>query len=327
MLIALDLETTGFNPKKDRIIEVGLVKFENGKIIEKFSSLINPHTKLSSAIKAITNISDEDLNNAPDFDEIRPKIEDFIKDFPIVGHNIHFDINFLNHNGLNLTNPEYDTLPISLILLPHQPSYSLEILSDKLNLEHTNKHRALDDSIASMHLFNYLTEKIREIDEETGKEIKFYLKKTDWPLANFVLTNISLTPKKLLKEVDIENKPIYKLNLSNEEKKLSEKITQTFEKHKNLLCETGLGINRQIAYLKSAIDSSNKEKTIISINHKTSICHSCAGRNPFILKSPENFLCKAKFDFFKQKSFFTDSEMVFLIKLINWLKTTKNFFV
>ncbi|MDP2642773.1 MAG: exonuclease domain-containing protein [Candidatus Peregrinibacteria bacterium] len=192
MFISLDLETTGIDPLKNKIIEFGAVKFDLNGQKETLQILINPGIALPDIIKYITHITDEELKDAPAFTEKAQEIKDFIGDAPIVGHNIQFDISFLNANGLNLTNPLYDTFPFSSIIYPDLPTYSLEVLSEILNLSHEEKHRALEDSVAAMELFMKLSEKFQELPEETIKRIHELCKKTNHPLGAFLLT---LKPK------------------------------------------------------------------------------------------------------------------------------------
>jgi len=159
MFISLDLETTGFYPEKDKIIEFGAVKFDLNGQIETMQFLINPEKELPEIVKHITKIQDEDLIDAPLWEEKREEVQNFIQDFPIIGHNIKFDTAFLRANGIELTNPEFDTQTLSTILLHNLPSYSLEIISQLFDLKHQDKHRALDDAIAAMELFQELRKK------------------------------------------------------------------------------------------------------------------------------------------------------------------------
>src|SRR3990167_6103676 len=92
MFISLDLETTGFEPAKDKIIEFGAVKFDFKKERERLTFLINPGITLPQIITHITNIKDRDLKDAPPLPEKLQEIKDFIGDLPIIGHNIQFDI-------------------------------------------------------------------------------------------------------------------------------------------------------------------------------------------------------------------------------------------
>ena len=96
-------------------------------------------------------------------------------DAPIVGHNIDFDVNFLRAKGVSLTGPLYDTLQLSMILLPGLPSYSLDTLGRTLKLAHEQKHRAMSDTLACYKLFSLLQTKIAKIDESTLKKIQAIL--------------------------------------------------------------------------------------------------------------------------------------------------------
>lgn len=192
MFVSLDLETTGIDPLKNKIIEFGAVKFDLNGQKETLQILINPGIALPDIIKHITHITDDELKDAPKFEDKAQEIKDFIGDLPIVGHNIQFDVSFLNANGLKITNPLYDTFPFSSIIFPGLPTYSLEVLSEILNLSHEEKHRALEDSIAAMELFIKLSEKFQSFPLETINKIHALCKKTTSPLGTFLLT---LEPK------------------------------------------------------------------------------------------------------------------------------------
>lgn len=183
MLVALDIETTGFEHTTDQIIEIAAIKFEGEKIIGQFSALVNPEIKIPPIISHITGIKDEDVTSAPKLLEIKNELLEFIGECPIVGHNIDFDINFLNSKGLELKNPLYDTLQLASIVLPGLPSYSLDTLSRLLQIKHEQKHRALSDTMAALKLFLILEQKISEIDQETYQKILEIIKKGHWNLG------------------------------------------------------------------------------------------------------------------------------------------------
>ena len=183
MLVALDIETTGFDTNTDQLIEIAAIKFEGDRIIDQFTTLLNPGIKIPPMIHHITGIADTDVAAAPALGEIETRFKTFIEDLPIVGHNIDFDVNFLNAKGLNLTNPLYDTLQLAGIVLPGLPSYSLDTLSRLLKIKHENKHRALSDTIAVWKLFLMLEQKIAEIDPPTLQLIQKIIKKSTWSLG------------------------------------------------------------------------------------------------------------------------------------------------
>ena len=95
--IAFDFETTGLSPESDRIIEIAAIKFEGGVAVDRFVTLVNPERQIDSFITDITGISNVMVSDAPVEGNIVDDILDFMEDFPLVAHNISFDINFLNN--------------------------------------------------------------------------------------------------------------------------------------------------------------------------------------------------------------------------------------
>jgi len=185
--VALDIESTGFDTRTDQVIEIAAVKFEGDKIIDKFETFINPKIPIPKIITHITGIRDEDVAKAPAFEEVQKKLVEFLGDCPIVGHNIDFDVNFLRAKGASVTGDLYDTLQLSMILLPGLASYSLDTLGRTLKLDHENKHRAMADTMACFKLFNILVEKIRETNETTLDKIHTILKRSTWQLRDVFL--------------------------------------------------------------------------------------------------------------------------------------------
>jgi DNA polymerase-3 subunit epsilon/ATP-dependent DNA helicase DinG len=178
--VALDIESTGFDPATDQVIEIAAVKFEGEKIIDTFETFINPQIAIPPIITHITGIKNEDVENAPVLEDIQKELEEFIGDCPIVGHNIDFDVNFLKAKRVGVPGPLYDTLQLSMILLPGLPSYSLDTLGRTLKLEHENKHRAMSDTMACFKLFRILEEKIAEIKEPTLQKIRAIVQRSSW---------------------------------------------------------------------------------------------------------------------------------------------------
>ncbi|MFA6343111.1 MAG: helicase C-terminal domain-containing protein [Candidatus Gracilibacteria bacterium] len=198
--VALDLETTGFDAANDQIIEIAAIKFESSpdgepdkaKILDTFSTLINPGIAIPPMITHITGIKAADLVDSPRFEDVRQKFLAFIGRYPIIGHNIGFDVTFLKQKGLPIDNELYDTLAMAGILLPDLPSYSLDTLSRLLKIEHKNKHRALDDTEACRKLFLILEKKIFDIDPPARAKIINLLEKSRWPLKDLFLERFNL---------------------------------------------------------------------------------------------------------------------------------------
>ena len=169
--VSIDLETTGLNPKRDRIIEIGAIRVERGEIREEFSTFVNPGRKLEDRITELTGIRDEDLAEAPELDEVFPKLLEFMGDFPLLGHSILFDYSFLKKAAvdrkLTFERSAVDTLQIARKYLPDLPHRNLEYLCRYYEIPH-HAHRALEDAKATDRLFRKLAELFYE--EKNGEQ-------------------------------------------------------------------------------------------------------------------------------------------------------------
>ena len=184
-LIALDLETTGTNSSRDQIIEVGAVKFRGGDEIDTLSVLVNPKRKLSSFIVNLTGITQSNVDEAPSWSEVKPRVREFISDLPIVGHNVGFDASFLRSHGV-YPGKLYDTMAMAEIALPAGPEYGLEKLSQRFGFMHDNPHRALSDAMATRDLFFYLLDIIEKFDRPVLEQLRIFGAVTGTPLSVLV---------------------------------------------------------------------------------------------------------------------------------------------
>jgi len=152
--VIFDTETTGLSAVYNKIIEIGAVKIQNGEIIDKFSTFVDPKVTISEKITEITGITNEMVQGAPLQDEALLKFKDFIGDSILVAHNARFDIGFLNV-GLKVlgepgvTNPVIDTVELARFLYPSMKNYKLNTLCKALNIELNNHHRAYHDAEAT----------------------------------------------------------------------------------------------------------------------------------------------------------------------------------
>lgn len=170
--VALDLETTGLDSRHDRIIEVGAVRFIEGKETEAYSALVNPGRAIPPVITALTGITDSDVAEAPPFVDIFEDLLRFVGRFPICGHQIDFDISFLNEElrrlgKERLINQRLDTAGLSRLLLPRLIGYSLTHVSRHVEVALPKAHRALDDARASGMVAAVLVPKIHGIPVAT----------------------------------------------------------------------------------------------------------------------------------------------------------------
>ena len=161
--VALDLETTGLNSTRDKIIEIGAVRFRNGEILDQFVTFVNPDRQIPLRIQQITNISNADVAEAPSIDEVAPELLAFVgRDVhAVIAHNASFDIGFLRAAGIRFHRPAFDTFELATILLPGSSSYSLGELCRAADISLESAHRALDDTIATAKLFHHLWERLR----------------------------------------------------------------------------------------------------------------------------------------------------------------------
>ncbi len=274
--IALDLETTGFDAEKDQVLEIAAIKFQGNQIIDRFETLINPETEIPSMVSHITGITPDTVKDAPTFDQVSKNLTIFLGNYPIVGHNIDFDLTFLEAKGIPILNKQYDTFHLGSILLPNLPSYSLETISRELKIDHTNKHRAMSDAHVCFELFQILVDKIAAIPSHTLTEIQRHVTKCDWDLGDLFLqtksvktTNPDAAKNSNLPElnlqiensadlVDLLNSPsplekiIPQYEARPSQKLMLEKIINAFENNYCLMAEAGTGTGKTFAYLLAA---------------------------------------------------------------------------
>jgi DNA polymerase-3 subunit alpha (Gram-positive type) len=154
---AFDLETTGGNHKNDKIIEIGLVKIENLKIVAEKDFLIQPEIKIPEFIQKLTNISKEDVADAPVIEEVIDEILEFMGDSILVAHNTSFDVPFFNSVLRRLKKPELENRSIctnlmTKYLIPNLLNTNLNYMSKIFSIKHHKAHRALDDAYAAAEL-------------------------------------------------------------------------------------------------------------------------------------------------------------------------------
>lgn len=173
--VSIDIETTGLDPKKDRIIEIGAVRVENGEVTEIKNWLVNPRCELSDFVKALTKIDEAMLSDAPYIDEVLPEVIDFCKEDVIIGHNIMMDFSFLKRNAVNrrlsFEKCGIDTLKLARIIFADMEKKNLGYLCKELGITVENRHRAAEDALATVKLFQKM-ERLLEGKEEWEKLFK-----------------------------------------------------------------------------------------------------------------------------------------------------------
>lgn len=172
----VDIETTGTDPKTDRIIQFGCVLIENGKIVTHFSTDINPDQNIPAQIQTLTGITNQRTRKAPYFEDVAQTITNLLEDTIFVAHNIHFDYPFLSNElercGMPpLTIPGIDTVELAQVFMPTSLSFRLKDLAEELHLVHENPHQADSDADVTAQLLLYLDSKIKELPIITVEKI------------------------------------------------------------------------------------------------------------------------------------------------------------
>ena len=155
--VVFDIETTGFSPTRDRIIEIGAVKVIEGKIVDRYSSLVNPDVPIPFKIENITGINDEMVMGAPMIDVILPEFLKFCEGCILVAHNASFDVGFIQtkaeEQGISTHFTVIDTVGLARMLLPNISKYKLNVVAKALNVSLEHHHRAVDDAEATAEIF------------------------------------------------------------------------------------------------------------------------------------------------------------------------------
>src|SRR5687768_13584628 len=179
-IVAIDIETTGLSEERDAMIEIGAVKFKGRRVEDEWSSLINPNRHIPDFISGLTGISDVEVRNAPRFQEVAEDLQAFVGDAPIIGHNVRFDMGFLQRAGLFPYNEIIDTYELASVLMPTASRYNLGALGKQLGILLPATHRALDDARVTMAAFNRLFEIARELPLEVVAEIVRLSEPLEW---------------------------------------------------------------------------------------------------------------------------------------------------
>lgn len=303
MIICFDLETTGLDKYNDRIIEVALVKFDERtfQIIDTFTSLVNPWIPIPDVISNITNIYDNDLIWAPKFEDLKKDIVEFIWDLPLLGHNVFFDFDFFINNWIPIhNNITLDTFFLANILCFSQSSLNLEMLCLSFWIWFDWAHRALNDALATIKLFEKLIEKFDNLGNEKKHLLYFIFNKSEDKNINFLReklfhnidTNLTFADfeKKILKKIwkleseeeliidkEIDNKDMSKLfeslwtvEIRANQLKMTSMVMDTFTNKNKVVIEAPTWLWKSFAYLIPSIIHSLKtwEKVFVSTKTK-----------------------------------------------------------
>lgn len=285
MIVALDLETTGLNPREDKIIEIALIKIDihTRKIIEIYNTFINPNIPIPGIVSEITNIFDSDVEQAPDITSVIDEVNDFIWDSPILWHNTKFDRDFLLAQWVDIErNLVLDTFFLANFLLYDIKSLNLGFICSHVWINIQSEHRAIDDTKATVELFDYLIKKLSNISYEQQKILKYFVKYINNPefrfylehyfpaiesytedeLIDYILSTISTSKKpfKIEQKYDISEQKIDNIFWKNDDfeirenqKKMIDIVNNTFSQNKKIVLEAPTWVWKTFWYLIPSI--------------------------------------------------------------------------
>ena len=303
--VALDLETTGLEADRHKIIEVGAVKFRGAEVIDVFETYVNPYTTIPQFIRRLTGIRQRDVDTAPPFAAVAGRLGDFVGGLPVIGHNVAFDMGFLAKHGLPLSNPTFDTWDLASVLLPRATEYSLSLLAKSLGIIHERPHRALDDAQITRQVFLTLLERAQDIDPTVSDGIKVISHRANWGFKNLLadegvfrgaeftgpidmkaLGNRLTKPVPLQRPEDVEyldedevvalvsakgllseSFPVFEHR--PEQMQMVGAVARAFNNSGHLMVEGGTGVGKTVAYLLPVIKFAMKNGTRVVVSTNT----------------------------------------------------------
>jgi ATP-dependent DNA helicase DinG len=180
--VSIDLETTGLQPETETIIEIAAVKFQGAAVLDTFHTLVATRRPIPYRVQRLTGITAADLEHAPPFEAVAPRLSAFLGHAALVGHSVPFDAAFLRKRGLALENPLLDTFELATVLLPALPNYTLERVAEALHLGGEGFHRAMADAMLAKEVFVALLERIGQLEMSVLEELEVLSGKLSWPL-------------------------------------------------------------------------------------------------------------------------------------------------
>lgn len=305
--VVIDIEATGnINDNNSRIIDIALVVIQDDEIIDQYATLINPEIMIPHFITSLTGIKNEDVKDEPLFSEVVNKIKTIINDKYIIGHNVLFDVQFLNKELLALEmnpleNKIIDTVELSRVLFPTLLQYKLSSLSQQFGFGHDTPHRALSDAIVTSHLFLKLKKKLISLPHETKYHLSLmthlFHSDLDELIAQSKLTETNTKNQIIFNDLSFNNifhdedevektevipygqmvdhiygeegellKQFPTFDNRLEQINISEQIYGVFQAKRHALIEAATGIGKTIAYLIPAIYEAYKTNEPIIIS-------------------------------------------------------------
>ena len=166
--VVVDVEATGAKTPPNRLIELGAYRIRDGRIVDKFLSLVNPEIPIPRFVASLTGISNDMVKRAPMFADLAPQWLDFVSDSVLIAHNSNFDTSFLNHEisrvypGHRMVNPHLCTVKLCRRVLPELLNHRLDTIAEHFSIPIASRHRAGCDALATAEIFIQLLPKLEE---------------------------------------------------------------------------------------------------------------------------------------------------------------------
>jgi ATP-dependent DNA helicase DinG len=305
--VALDIETTGLSERKDEIIQIAAIRFRQGKAIEEFTSFVKPFRKLPKFISILTHIRPEDLKDAPNIASVLPKLKGFVGNDILVGHNIGFDLGFINHNiaqqgDFPLANSSWDTAEIGRVYLPFTSNHKLGTLVEHFGIELNNAHRADADAKATgelllrladfatqnfsmlvnarLHAFSTMAqilsvsffEQMLRYQRQSAISAPV-VQKLKSPYYNVIDNSLPAARDPKMATVFSED-GLFAHRFPNFEYRkgqlhMAEAVADAFTQEKHLVVEAGTGVGKSFAYLVPSLEFAHQSKARVVVSTNT----------------------------------------------------------
>ena len=357
--VVVDLEATSTGSKA-KIIQVGIVVIEDGKIVDRYTTDVNPHEPLDAHIKELTGLTDQRLAQAPDFSQVARKIFDLVEDGIFVAHNVQFDANLLAENlffeGYELRNPRVDTVELAQVFFPELEKYSLPILCWELGISLKHAHTALSDAQATAELLLFLREKMAQLPKGLLERLlemadallyESYLVIEEIYRSQSILsspdlvqvqglyfkkTTAPLKPRKLSQDFS-KNISLLNLEMREEQECFAKEVGLLLKDEPVSLIQAPTGIGKTYGYLLPALSQVRERQIVLSVPTKilqNQIMEEEGKRLKEVfhtdihsLKGPQNYL---KLDAFYRSLQENDENRLFRrfkMQLLVWLTETE----
>lgn len=292
--VVVDLEATSTGSKA-KIIQVGIVVIEDGKIVDHYTTDVNPHEPLDAHIKELTGLTDKRLAQAPDFSQVARKIFDLVEDGIFVAHNVQFDANLLAENlffeGYELRNPRVDTVELTQVFFPELEKYSLPILCRELGIPLKHAHTALSDAQATAELLLFLREKMAQLPKGLLERLlemadallyESYLVIEEIYRSQSILSSSDLVevqglyfkkiatplkPRKLSQDFS-KNISLLNLEVREEQESFAKEISLLLKDEPVSLIQAPTGIGKTYGYLLPALSQAKERQIVLSVPTK-----------------------------------------------------------